>query len=136
MSQPSLVDRRAFIRRGAAVGAAAHASYGHLGPGWSSFFYEKGGGSMHMAGYDWAPHAVDLATHERRELKRYATDAQGYVWQQGASHVAECLATGRQPAVSAEHALHVVEIMAAARESQRTGRRVAVKSRFARPVIG
>ena len=26
--------------------AAAHADYGHEGPGWSSFFYEKGGGSM------------------------------------------------------------------------------------------
>lgn len=26
--------------------AAAHADYGHEGPNWSSFFYEKGGGSM------------------------------------------------------------------------------------------
>ena len=26
--------------------AAAHATYGHLGPGWSAFFYEKLGGSM------------------------------------------------------------------------------------------
>lgn len=26
--------------------SAAHAHYGHLGPDWSSFFYEKGGGSM------------------------------------------------------------------------------------------
>ena len=26
--------------------AAAHADYGHTGPTWSSFFYEKGGGSM------------------------------------------------------------------------------------------
>src|SRR5262245_57483177 len=26
--------------------AAAHATYGHLGPGWSAFFYEKGGGSI------------------------------------------------------------------------------------------
>lgn len=26
--------------------AAAHAHYGHLGPTWSAFFYEKGGGSM------------------------------------------------------------------------------------------
>jgi predicted dehydrogenase len=26
--------------------AAAHADYGHEGPGWSAFFYEKGGGSM------------------------------------------------------------------------------------------
>jgi predicted dehydrogenase len=25
---------------------AAHASYGHLGPTWSAFFYEEGGGSM------------------------------------------------------------------------------------------
>lgn len=26
--------------------AAAHAHYGHRGPGWSAFFYEKGGGSL------------------------------------------------------------------------------------------
>ena len=26
--------------------AAAHAHYGHLGPTWSAFFYEKNGGSM------------------------------------------------------------------------------------------
>lgn len=26
--------------------AAAHAHYGHEGPGWSAFFYEKGGGSL------------------------------------------------------------------------------------------
>src|SRR5207253_4173512 len=27
-------------------GAAAHADYGHTGPDWSAFFYEKGGGSL------------------------------------------------------------------------------------------
>src|SRR5262249_56195191 len=26
--------------------AAAHAEYGHTGPDWSAFFYEKGGGSL------------------------------------------------------------------------------------------
>jgi len=26
--------------------SAAHAHYGHLGPNWSAFFYEKGGGSL------------------------------------------------------------------------------------------
>src|SRR5262249_23451311 len=41
----------AFMARTLAAGklgcvAAAHADYGHTGPGWSSFFYEKGGGSM------------------------------------------------------------------------------------------
>ena len=41
----------AFMARALARGAlgrvaAAHADYGHEGPNWSSFFYEKGGGSM------------------------------------------------------------------------------------------
>ena len=41
----------AFMARTLAQGAlgrvaAAHADYGHEGPNWSSFFYEKGGGSM------------------------------------------------------------------------------------------
>src|SRR6185436_17287440 len=41
----------AFMARTLAQGAlgrvaAAHANYGHEGPNWSSFFYEKGGGSM------------------------------------------------------------------------------------------
>jgi len=34
-----------------------------------------------------------------------------------------------------EHALHVVEIMQAARGSQDTGRRVALASVFPRPVV-
>ncbi len=209
--------------------AAAHASYGHLGPDWSSFFYEKGGGSMpdlgvynfatltgllgparavvamtsiitptrqinrkgeirveaednamvimdhgdgvlshvqcgfnyftphehdhtrqdhhtisiigtagslHLAGYDWAPHGVDWATREQPALQRHAADAGSYCWQQGASHAAECLATGRESLITPEHALHVVEIMAAARQSQQTGRRVPIESSFDWPVIG
>ena len=41
----------AFMAKQLAAGklgrvAAAHADYGHEGPNWSSFFYEKGGGSM------------------------------------------------------------------------------------------
>ena len=41
----------AFMARALAAGklgrvASAHADYGHTGPTWSSFFYEKGGGSM------------------------------------------------------------------------------------------
>ena len=40
-----------------------------------------------------------------------ATDAEGYVWQQGASLAAECLATGKELLVTPEHALHVLEII-------------------------
>ena len=208
--------------------AAAHADYGHEGPNWSSFFYERGGGSMPdlavynfttltgllgpvknvsamlsivtpereitdkgkikvteednamvlldhgkgvishvqsgfnyfnphghdgsgeqrhtitivgsggfmgLVGYDWAPQGVDLATHKQPKLERHATDAQGYIWQQGAALAAECLATGRGLLVTPEQALHVLEIIIAARESQKTGRRITLASTFKWPIL-
>ncbi|HZA33998.1 MAG TPA: Gfo/Idh/MocA family oxidoreductase [Vicinamibacterales bacterium] len=93
-------------------------------------------GFMGMVGYDWEPQGVDLATASEPRLTRHATDAKGYVWQQGAALAAESLATGRQLLVTAEHALHVLEIITAARESQETGRRVALTSTFRWPVGG
>lgn len=223
----------AFMARQLAAGklgrlAAAHAHYGHEGPGWSAFFYEKLGGSMPdlavynltsltgllgpakavtamlsivtaertvddkgrirveeednamvlldhgngvishtmsgfnyfnphghdgggetrhtitlvgthgfmgLVGYDWAPQGVDLATHDAPRLTRHATDAQGYVWEQGAELAAEMLATGRPLLVTPEHALHVLEIITAARESSATGRRIALTSTFQWPVL-
>jgi predicted dehydrogenase len=208
--------------------AAAHADYGHTGPTWSSFFYEKGGGSlpdlgvynltsltgllgpaksviamvnivtptrmidrkgqikvteednamvvldhgngvlshvqsgfnyfnphghegsaetrhtisivgthgsMGLVGYDWEPLGVDLATHDHPSYQRVATDPGDYVWQQGASLAAETLATGKEWLFTPEHALHVVEIIVAARKSQETGRRIELSSTFKWPVI-
>ena len=92
-------------------------------------------GSMGLVGYDWEPLGVDLATEAKPQFERHETDAQGYVWQQGASLVAECLATGKEQLFTPEHALHVVEIMTAARQSQQTGRRVDLKSTFKWPVV-
>ena len=93
------------------------------------------GGSMHLVGYDWAPGGVDLATVEKPEFERFAKDTEGYVWEQGASYICECMATGKEPLITAEHALHIVEVMEAARESQETGRRVYLKSTFRWPVV-
>lgn len=208
--------------------AAAHAHYGHEGPGWSAFFYEKGGGSLPdlavynltsltgllgpvkhvsamlsivtpertvddkgrisveaednamllmdhgdgvtshvqsgfnyfnphghdgskesrytidvvgtdgflgLVGYDWAPLGVDFASKESPELKRHVTDPRGYIWQQGAALAAECLATGKELLVTPEHALHVLEIITAARESSATGKRVALTSTFKWPLL-
>lgn len=92
-------------------------------------------GAVGLVGYDWEPLGVDLATHDHPENVRHATDAQGYVWQQGASLVAETLATGKERLFTPEHALHVVEIIVAARQSQKTGRRVDLMSTFKWPVI-
>lgn len=92
-------------------------------------------GSMHLAGYDWGPHAVDLATDAQKNLKRYASDPGEYSWQYGASYMSECLSTGRDSLITPEHALHVVELLAAANESQRTGRRINIKSTFKWPIV-
>jgi predicted dehydrogenase len=92
------------------------------------------GGTMSLVGYDWAPHGVDLSLVDRKTT-REATDAKEYVWENGASLVAECLATGREPLFTAEHALHVVEVITAARLSQNAGRRVPIKSTFKWPIV-
>jgi len=223
----------AFMAKQLAAGklgrvAAAHADYGHEGPGWSAFFYEKGGGSMPdlgvynltsltgllgpaknvaamvsivtpertvtdkgrikvgeednamvlmdhgngvishvqsgfnyfnphghsgkeetrhtisivgsggfmgLVGYDWYPLGVELASKESPKLERHATDSEGYIWQQGAALAAECLVTGRELLVTPEQALHVLEIITAARESSATGKRIALKSTFKWPVV-
>lgn len=206
---------------------AAHASYGHTGPGWSAFFYETGGGSMPdlgvynlttltgllgpakgvtamtsivtptrtvqdkgeitvtaednamvlidhgegvishtqcgfnyftprehghdrkdhhtivlhgtqgcmaMAGYDWEPLGVDVATQDKPTFERHATDRKGYVWQNGASLASAALLGGSEPPFRPEHALHVVEIMSAARTAPKTGQRVPIRSTFKWPV--
>jgi predicted dehydrogenase len=225
----------AFMARAIADGkigkvAAAHAHYGHLGPDWSAFFYEKNGGSMpdlavyniasltgllgpvksvmamlnivtptrkvanrpapirveeednamilmehdsgalshvqsgfnyydpyghggkgqdrhtimvwgtkgniNLVGYDWAPAGVDMANEEQEEKSiRYVPDAGTYVWQEGASNIVECMVTGREPLINAEHSLHVLEIIEAARSSQKKVKRIELQSKFPWPVI-
>lgn len=93
------------------------------------------GGFMGMVGYDWAPLGVDLATKEALQLKRHEADAGGYLWQPGAALAAESLATGKDLLATPEHALHVLEIITAARESSSAGKRIALTSTFKWPVI-
>jgi predicted dehydrogenase len=92
-------------------------------------------GHMGLVGYDWEPLGVDLATHDKPEPERLVTDAMGYVWQQGAVLAAESLVTGKPLLVTPEHALHVLEIITAARQSQETGQRIALESTFRWPVV-
>jgi predicted dehydrogenase len=92
-------------------------------------------GFMGLVGYDWAPLGVDVATKESPKMERHATDARGYVWQQGAALAAECLVTGKELLVTPEQALHVLEIITAARESSATGRRIKLKSTFKWPIL-
>lgn len=92
-------------------------------------------GVMNLVGYDWGPAGVDMATDEDPQMKRHCTDAQGFVWEQGASYVAKRLLTGERSLIAPEHALHCLEIMIACRESSRTGRYIDIKTSFDWPVI-
>ena len=111
--------------------------YGHTGTGQQHHTISIWGtkGNLGLVGYDWAPFGVDLATMDHEEPVRYATDTGTYVWQQGASLIAEAMATGKEPLVQAEHALHVLEIIEAARKSGETGERIKLQSEFKWPVV-
>ncbi len=111
--------------------------YGHGGKGQERHTISIWGtkGSMGLVGYDWAPAGVDLATLEDEAGNRYATNTDGYVWQQGATVVAESLLQKVEPAIAAEHALHVLEVIEAARSSSRRGKRISLQSTFTWPMI-
>ncbi|MCU0375423.1 MAG: Gfo/Idh/MocA family oxidoreductase [Chitinophagaceae bacterium] len=208
--------------------AAAHGQYGHTGPGWSSFFYEKLGGSMpdlgvynlatltgllgpalsvvamtsivnpernidekgkikvvaednahvlmdhgngiisHMmcgfnyfdphgheagkqqlhsiqifgdkgnmrlVGYDWESNGVWLDDKWDAPATLYHQDSEGYAWQEGATKVAEAMANSSEPRINTLHALHVLEIIEAARKSSETGSRVTLQSKFPWPMV-
>ena len=208
--------------------ASAHGQYGHTGPTWSAFFYEKGGGSMpdlgvynmatltgllgpaktvmamlsivnpertvddkgkikveaednahlllehdkgiishvmcgfnyfdphgheagtqslhsiqifgdkanmRLIGYDWETNGVVLDDSWTDPPKLLSTDKGGYEWQEGARVTGESIVTGTEPRINVEHALHVLEIIEAARKSQQTGMRIKLKSKFPWPIV-
>jgi len=92
-------------------------------------------GNLHLQGWDWAPGAVEVSTRDHSELRKFTLPTGDYTWQYGAAHVARCLLTKTKSPLTPEHALHVLEVMNAAHESQRTGRRIAVATTFPWPVI-
>lgn len=208
--------------------ASAHGQYGHTGPGWSAFFYEKGGGSMpdlgvynmatltgllgpaksvmamlsivtpertvddkgkikveaednahiliehdnnvlshvmcgfnffdphgheagkqdlhsiqifgskgnmRLIGYDWETNGVVLDNSETEPAKLLSTEKGGYEWQEGARVVGESIVNKTEPRINVEHALHVLEIIEAARKSQETGMRIKLESKFPWPMV-
>lgn len=92
-------------------------------------------GFLGLVGYDWDPHGVDFACKSQPEVKRYAVDKEGYDWPLGVNLVAEHLINGRKLLITPEQALHVLDIITAARESNRTGRHIDIKSTFDWPLI-
>ncbi|TXJ28734.1 MAG: Gfo/Idh/MocA family oxidoreductase [Chitinophagaceae bacterium] len=111
--------------------------YGHEGKGQDrpTIIIWGTQGNMALVGYDWAPYGVDMATKDHEQSQRFLPDPGTYVWQQGATVISESLATGKEPLINVHHALHVLEIIEAARESGKTGKRVRLQSEFKWPIV-
>lgn len=111
--------------------------YGHEGKGQDrpTIIIWGTQGNMALVGYDWAPYGVDMATKDHEQSQRFLPDPGTYVWQQGATVISESLATGKEPLINVHHALHVLEIIEAARESEKTGKRVRLQSEFKWPIV-
>ncbi len=98
-------------------------------------------GALTMGGYAWEPGEVSLYRGDRMKAPgRWETvelgEQEPYVWQSGATYIAECLASGEKPLLSGEHALHVLEVMLAAQRSAQTGQRIQITSTFPWPLRG
>lgn len=93
-------------------------------------------GAMHLQGWDWSSAGVDLATAELNELETYcSTEKWQYEWVGGAAYVVDCMLRGTTSLITPEHGLHVLDVMNACHESQRTGRRVKCETTFPWPLI-
>jgi predicted dehydrogenase len=92
-------------------------------------------GNMRLIGYDWETNGVMLDASWDKPAELVSTDKGGYEWQEGARVTGESIVNGTEPKINVEHALHVLEIIEAARKSSATGMKVKLKSKFPWPVI-
>lgn len=92
-------------------------------------------GNMRLVGYDWETNGVWLDNSWDKPAQLMSTDKGGYEWQEGARVTGESIITGIEPKINVEHALHVLEIIEAARKSQETGMRIKLQSTFPWPVV-
>ena len=92
-------------------------------------------GNMRLIGYDWETSGVMLDTSWTEPAQLYATENEGYEWQEGARVTGEGIIKGIEPRINVEHALHVLEIIEAARKSSATGKKVKLESKFPWPMV-
>lgn len=92
-------------------------------------------GNMRLLGYDWETNGVITETSYTEPPQLASTGKGGYKWQEGARVVGESMVSGTEPRINVEHALHVLEIIEAARRSQQEGKRIKLVSEFPYPVI-
>lgn len=92
-------------------------------------------GNMRLIGYDWETNGVVLDNSYDNPPQLLCTDKGGYEWQEGARVTGESIVNGTEPRINVEHALHVLEIIEAARKSSATGMKIKLESTFKWPMV-
>jgi predicted dehydrogenase len=92
-------------------------------------------GNMRLIGYDWETNGVVLDNSYTEPPQLLSTDKGGYEWQEGARVTGESIVKGTEPRINVEHALHVLEIIEAARKSSAAGMKIKLESTFPFPVV-
>jgi predicted dehydrogenase len=87
-------------------------------------------GTIQMLGDDWAPEGYELWQNDVGAWQKYYETDPHWQWTEGLRHLVECIRLGRRPAISPEHAYHVLEIMIAAQACGRTGQSQQIESTF------
>jgi len=91
--------------------------------------------NMRLIGYDWETNGVMMDDAWDKPAHLESADKGGYEWQEGARVTGESIIMKTEPKINVEHALHVLEIIEAARKSQQTGTRIKLKSKFPWPIV-
>ncbi|MCH5721308.1 Gfo/Idh/MocA family oxidoreductase [Niabella hibiscisoli] len=92
-------------------------------------------GNMRLIGYDWETNGVMVDTSWDEPAILMSSDKGDFVWQEGATKVGESLINNTDLLINVEHALHVLEIIEAARKSSAMGTKVKLTSQFKWPVV-
>lgn len=93
-------------------------------------------GVVQMLGDDWDPDGYEMWQNSAGCWQVFKETNPDWPWTDGLRHLVECIHEGRTPAVTPQHAFHVLEIMIKAQEAGRDGRMRTLESTFKLPAIG
>jgi predicted dehydrogenase len=89
-------------------------------------------GTIQMIGEDWAPAGYEMWQNSAGCWQVF-DEGSNWPWTDGIRHVIECIETGAAPAITPEHAYHVLEIMLASMASGDSGQAIPIESTFTPP---
>jgi predicted dehydrogenase len=87
-------------------------------------------GTANLLGDDWDPRGLQIWTNVDASWRRFDPADATWLWTDGLRDLIQAVSAGRRPLADADHDLHLLDVIDAARRSAATGAPVAVDSSF------